>query len=162
MMDSGIKTVVRIVLVAWFVIVNILILVPSFLVLWAPEAENRLTLQTPERPKPPDVMALVNKDADSTARATQVTFAGHVTTMYGHQAGVYMQQVNAYKTNAELLAKSPDRSRYQLVVKDTLVPLLTVFFSALITFAFINGTSSLINNHNLLKHGKDPQPINLL
>jgi hypothetical protein len=82
---------------------------------------------------------------------TDTAFTSQQVSIYQHQVTAYDKRVAAYEKYLETWssqrAKGPDRlARYQAVVKDALLPILSPLVAAFIAFAFAKGTANIVRN----------------
>ncbi|MDF7821163.1 hypothetical protein P1X15_26305 [Runella sp. MFBS21] len=129
-------------LIAWFVTSSIILFVPSIALLIF-SVFVKPTLSTPLSPKAP--VAIVPPTLDAKLSKELITFKSEIfkkqvddqTVNYEKQINLYKEQLTVWKQiEANRLNLNP-YSIYQLVVKETLVPLITAFLTALITYAFV-------------------------
>jgi hypothetical protein len=151
------KKTVQIILIIWFIIINLYILIPSFIVLQGLNLEN----QSVAIPIPPSPLSLtpLNLTVSLDSQKEQVNAHTQQVNAYTQEVNAFIQQVNAYKAYLESSNKFNQHTKYGLVVKDTLVALLTSLLTALVSYVFINASAGLANNYILAKNNKDVQPI---
>ena len=80
--------------------------------------------------------------------------------VYAAQTAAYERQVAAIKAKADA-ERSPALETYKAVAKDTIQPLLTTMFTALLAYVFVKGTATVVNNAMLVRGGKEPERLNL-
>lgn len=159
------KRLIQSILLIWFLAVNVAILVPSYRLLFGPSDPTNTALQAPEPPQPPTLVNEINSvgtRADAGERAEQLERYKQQVTAYAEQIKGYTQQVAAYKTYGDAQEKSSVRVVYELVVKGSLVTLLSGFATALVALVFANLGAGLMDNMIRVRSGHDPEKLKLL
>lgn len=124
----------------FFAAIALVVLIGSFEVLFtAPPSTT-----TAEVPPPPDLPPLPVLSTDTAAAAQQVSLYQHETTAYTQRVAAWDEYL---KERAARDPRYPDRmARYQAVVKDALVPLLTPIVAAFLAYAFVKGATNIVQN----------------
>lgn len=163
-----IKVLTQWLLLIWFVALSAAVLLPSYQMLFGrPEAAS--PGDPPAPPVPPSAPVFSPGAEVDPAKMQQQLEA------YKQQAGVYVeqvksytqevatytQQISAYKTHQEAKAKSGRVSVYELVVKNTLLSLVTTFATALLGYVFASLGAGLLDNYARMRNGAEPQPLRL-
>ena len=163
------KKTIQIILLLWFISVNLLIIGPSYYLL-TDQAETEGSEQPKVPNSPPDLnLAPLNADLDIEkqkqqveAHKQQVAAYTERVKAYTQQVTVYGQQVTAYKTLQDTKPLARKAAVYELVVKGTLLTLIGGFATALIAFVFTNLGATVVDNFVRMKNNQEPQPFNLL
>lgn len=157
------KTVIRIAIIIWIVILNLFILIPSYKLLFGQEADNASKLDEPPKPPaPPNTPVLSstnNQTPDPKFVEEKVKSYTQEVTAYTQQVAAYNQQITAYKTRAELVTKIRGDAAYELVVKGTLQPLLLSLLTAFLAWVFANAGASLVDNYIRAKNNQSLLPL---
>ena len=137
--------VIQIVLVAWFITVNLFILIPSYNVLKGIGHDDAKVLPKPpeQLPLPPNLSGSVNPTIN--VETQQELIKAHVS-FYTQQVTAHNQQIDAYKKQLDSLGKTRQIIVYELVIKQTIVTLIAGLTSALVAFAFVK-TVELMRAH---------------
>ncbi|HEY0319571.1 MAG TPA: hypothetical protein VGC66_01230 [Pyrinomonadaceae bacterium] len=165
------KTAIQLILLTWFITVNLFILIPSLFLLKSGGVDESAAIQKPPPPPPPVALAVGPLDStlDIEKQKQQVeAYKQHVgayaeqVKAYTQQVTAYGQQVNAYKTEQETRPASRQRAVYELVIKNTLLSLIGSFATTLIAFVFTNLGATVMDNFVRVKNNQPPQPLSLL
>jgi hypothetical protein len=137
--------VVQLILIAWFITVNLFILIPSYNVLKGIGHEDAKVLPKPPEPlpSPPNLSGSVNSALN--AETQQELIKAHVS-FYTQQVTAHNQQIDAYKKQLDSLGRTRQIIVYELVIKQTIVTLIAGLTTALIAFAFVK-TVELVRAH---------------
>lgn len=169
----NLKTLVQVILLVWFIAINVAILVPSYQLIFDPDAlgpANRQVLPQPPAPPPapavveqggpaPDPQKQKQQEADYQQRVGVYT---EQVKAYTQEVTAYTQQVAAHKAQEEARSKTNRLTIYGTVVKDALVTLVAGFATALIAYVFANLGAGVADNYVRVKNGQPPQSIKLL
>jgi len=132
----------QILLVIWFILMSGFYFYYSYKLLSNTPAD--VSLQEP--PIPPVVPEEINKKTIE---------------LYKQTVEAYSKSINAYNTSSNAVQKSNKHAAYELVIKETLMDLLTKFVVAFLGFAFVKATAIVINNFLRMKKGLDPESITI-
>ena len=80
--------------------------------------------------------------------------------VYTAQTAAYEKQLAALKAKASA-EQSQALETYKAVAKETIQPLLTTIFTALLGYVFVKGTATVVNNAILARSGQEPQKLDL-
>jgi flagellar basal body-associated protein FliL len=159
------KQFIQILLIVWFIVLNLFILIPSYHLLNYEQENESKTLNPPNPPPPLLIKDIKVSDPDATQK-NQVSIATQQAQTYAQQVSAYTQQVNAFtqqvnleKLKLENSKKGSEITRYNTVIKDSLIKLLADFLAALITFAFVNAGTGLVDNYIRARHNLEVKPI---
>lgn len=164
------KTTIQLLLLTWFVTVNLFILIPSFMLLRSGVDESSAT-QPPQPPQPPPPVnvGLLDPTLDLEKQRQQIEaykqqVGGYAEQIkaYTQQVSAYSQQVTAYKTQQEAKPDAKRKAIYELVVKGTLLSLIASFATTLIAYVFTNLGATVVDNAIRMKNQKEPQELRLL
>ena len=164
------KKAIQIILLTWFIAVNLLILIPS-LYLLTRRVDETSASQPSQAPLPPAAVAVGPLDPalDLEKQKQQVEVYKQQNAAYAEQVKAYTQQVSAYtqqvaafKTQQESTPDGRRRAVYELVVKGTLLSLIGGFATALIAFVFTNLGATVVDNFVRMRNNQPPQSFNLL
>jgi len=169
--EETFKKIARVVLLVWFIVVGLLILIPSgwlFLAESGPSNKRDKTPPPPVAPATKEVAWLDPKEPVATLTQRVEAYKQQVL-LYGQLEQVYEKQTAAYGKYLDQSAKDqcydcPQKFSevYTLVVKDTLVPLVNSFLAALFGYIFINVGAQLVRAHLRSKNNQSIDPIRLL
>lgn len=148
-------------LIGWFILINLFIFVPSFLVLCESWSETDSTTQkAPEFPTAPTfVVEPLNTSLDPESQKKQIEALTQRVIAFTQQVTLYTQQVNAYKAYGDTANKSRRLETYKTVVKDSLVSLFSTLLTALVGYVFAKGGVELVNNYIRAKNNQTVEPI---
>ena len=161
------KKTVQIILIVWFILLNLFILIPSFNLLfnYTEETANE-SIKVPDLPPAVPKLEILNSSAPEKTQDNQVKIATQQVQAYAQQIAAYTQQITAYTQEVNLEKLKMDNSkkgsaitRYNTVIKDSLLTLLGGFATAFITFAFVNAGTTLANNYLRAKNNQPVTPI---
>ena len=127
-------------LIAWFLIVSVLVLVPSVTMLWC-GCEMTPIKAPPEPPAPPEELS------------------DHSLEWYTQQVAAYQKHLDAYKTYMAGLGQTPRQQAYDAVVTKTLLPLLDKFIVALLGFVFVVSTTVIVDNELRMRRNFPPRSL---
>ena len=163
------KTAIQVILLLWFIVVNALIIGPSaYLLVQQPTV---VTAEQPKLPSPPADVTLASLDPaldvekqkqQVEAYKQQVAAYTERVKVYTQQVASYGQQVTAYKTLHDSQPSTRRAAIYELVVKGTLVTLISGFATALIAYVFTNLGATVVDNIARMRNNQAPQPFKLL
>lgn len=155
------KKAIQAILLSWFLIINLFILIPSFYLL-SGSADDSTKPQPP--PQPPAVTTIGPLDSaiDIEKQKHQLEAYKLQAGLYAEQGKIYAQQVTAHKTYQDALPGSRRTAVYELVVKSTLVTLISGFATALIAYVFTSLGAQVVNNQLLMRKGQPPQRLSVL
>lgn len=167
------KPIIQVILLIWFIAVNLAILIPSYQLLFGRSEEGVTSRPQPPAPPapPPAPVAIGQPDPklDIEAQKQQVELSKQQVAAYAEQikaytqeVSAYTQQVTAYKTQEDSRAKSGRMASYEVVVKNSLVTLLGSFATTLIGYVFANLGAGVVDNLIRMKNGKPAEPLKLL
>lgn len=167
------KTVIQVILLIWFLAINVAILIPSYrLIFFSPQDENSVGQQLPLSPGPPPEpapIAPLDPKLEPAKQQQQVELYKQRVNLYTEQIKAYTQEVTAYtqhvaayKVSEESRKKNDGTAVYELVVKNSLVTLLGGFATALISYVFANLGAGVVDNYIRVKNEKEPEPLSLL
>jgi hypothetical protein len=164
------KTTIQLLLLTWFVTVNLFILIPSFTLLRSGVDESSATQPPhPPQPPPPVNVGLLDPTLDLEKQKQQIEaykqqVGGYAEQIkaYTQQVSAYSQQVTAYKTQQEAKPDAKRKAIYELVVKGTLLSLIASFATTLIAYVFTNLGATVVDNAIRMKNQKEPQELRLL
>lgn len=144
--------VIQIILIAWFITVNLFILIPSYNVLEGIGHEDAKVLPKPpeQLPVPPNLSGSV--DPAMNVETQKELIKAHVS-FYTQQVTAHNQQVDAYKKQLDSLGKTRQILVYELVIKQTIVTLIAGLTSALVAFAFVK-TAELVREYFASRAGR--------
>jgi hypothetical protein len=135
---------IQLILIAWFIVVNFFIFVPSYKVLKGIYSEEAMALpKAPEPPSPPSLSGLV--DPSMNPQTQQELIKAHVS-FYTQRITAHNQQIDAYKKQLDSPGKTRQIAVYELVIKQTIMALITGLTTALVAFAFAK-TAELARIH---------------
>jgi hypothetical protein len=163
------KTAIQIILLTWFIVVNLLIIGPSFYLLL--QQPTVATAEQPKVPSPPGDVTLASLDPaldiekqkqQVEAYKQQVAAYTERVKVYTQQVAAYGQQVTAYKTLQDAQPSTRRAAIFELVVKGTLVTLISGFATALIAYVFTNLGATVIDNFVRMRNNQAPQPLKVL
>jgi hypothetical protein len=170
-MDAGkFKKIARVLLLLWFILIGLLVLVPSGRLLFGGRKAPLLG-KTPVPPDPPSVKDVTWIDPkEPAATLTQrVEVYKQQASIYAQLVQVYEKQVTAYGKYLDQRAKDscnecpPKPSEeYSLIVKDTVAPMVNNFLAALFVYIFVNAGAQLITNYLRAKNNQTIEEIRLL
>jgi len=132
------KSFWQIIATIWFAILTAGVLIPGISLLYYSRPEQEIKSPPPYPPAP-----MIASPPLPGSESAQVEIYKLQVAAYTHQVSAYTQQVSAYKeevTAYNIYAshlKNTRSATYSLVVKDTLIPLLTAFLTALLSFVFV-------------------------
>lgn len=166
------KKLIQIILLVWFVAINVAILVPSYQLLFAPDTAGITgVLLLPQPPVPPPLVVVgpLDPNLNLEQQKQQVeTYKQQVGTYveqikaYTQQVTAYTQQVAAYKTQKEAKDETNRLAVYEAVVKNSLVTFVGGFATTLITYVFANLGAGVVDNYVRMRMGKAPESLRLL
>lgn len=166
------KLSLQIILMAWFIAVNVAILVPSYRLLFGSVDEGVANGPQPHPPSPPPASMLVgpldpNLDLEKQKQQVesykqQVAAYAEQIKAYSQEVAGYTQQVAAYKIHEESRKEFNRPAIYELVVKNSLITLLGGFATTLIAYVFTNLGVGLADNFIRMKNGQPPESLKLL
>ena len=167
------KTLLQIILLVWFIAINVAILIPSYQLLFARgvvgAAGGRVLPQPPELKTAPVVVGPLDSNLDLEKQKQQVeTYKQQVATYaenikaYTQQVTSYTQQVEAYKTQEGARNQTNRLAVYEAVVKNSLVTLVGGFATTLIAFIFANLGAGVVDNYIRVRKGAAPESLQLL
>jgi hypothetical protein len=159
------QKIVQTILVIWFVVVSLFLFIPGAALLLRGDP---LPAAMPNPPSPPVVstaltdpkeIAVISRDPKvieeiSKAWAQQVA-------SYTQQVAAYKEQLAAYKVYADAAGKRQLSGAFQLVIKDTIVTLLSTFATALLGYVFVKGGAGLVNNLLLIRSGRPTEKLDI-
>lgn len=123
---------IQIILIAWFVIVNVFIFVPSYKILKGIDNNDAMVLpQAPELTSPPNLSVDPNMNPQSQQEIIKANVSFYTQQVIGHN-----QKIDAYKKQLDSLSKTRQMVVYELVIKQTIMALITGLTAALVGFAF--------------------------
>lgn len=164
------KKAIQLILLTWFITVNLFILIPSFFLLRSGGDETAAS-QPPPPPQPPQTVSVgpldpaldIEKQKQQVEAYKQQTgvYAERVKA-YAQEVSAYGQQVTAYKAQQEAKPNSRQRATYELVVKGTLLALIGGFATALLAYVFTNLGATVVDNYVRMKNNETPQSFSLL
>jgi len=164
------KRVARVVLLIWFLLIALVVLIPSWLLLSGANA----AVATRETPRPPDRPSL--KEVTWIDPKEPAATLGQRVETYKQQVLLYTQLVQAYDKETAAYSKYlDDRAKgacstcppkpsetYALIVKDTVSPMVNSFLAVLLGYIFVNAGTGLINNYLLYKKDEQLERIELV
>jgi hypothetical protein len=155
------KKAIQLILLAWFLTVNLFILIPSFYLLRGSSDE---TTKPPTPPAPPAAMAIgpLDPSLDLEKQKQQLEVYKLQVGHYAEQVKTYTQQVAAAKSYQEAMPSSKRSAVYELVVKNTLITLISGFATALIAYVFTSLGANVVDNFVRMRNNEAPQPLSLL
>jgi hypothetical protein len=138
-----IKTI-QVMLIAWFIVVNLFIFIPSYKILKGIYSDEAVMLpKAPDPPSPPAIGGVIDPNMN---RETQQEVIKAYVSFYTQNVAAHNQQIDAYKKQLESLGKTRQSSVYELVIKQTITALITGLTTALVAFAFAK-TAELVRLH---------------
>lgn len=151
------KKAFQIILITWFIVVNLYILIPSFIVL---KGINQQT-QAKDLPTPPPPLSIQPLDLTVAldSQKEQVNAFTQQVNAYTQRVNAFTQEVNAYKAYLESSDQFNQHTKYSLVVKDTLVTLMSGLLTAIVSYVFVNASTGLANNYIRAKNNQPVEPI---
>ena len=162
------KKTIQIILLGWFISVNLLIIGPSlYLLIRQPDADGS---EQPKLPTSPVHLELPSLNAELDiekqrqqveAYKQQVAAYTERVKAYTQEVTAYGQQVTAYKTLQDAKPLAREAAVYELVVKGTLLTLIGGFATTLIAFVFTNLGATVVDNFVRMKNNQEPQPFKL-
>jgi hypothetical protein len=154
------KKFTQVTLLIWFVVINLFIFIPSFVVLLRGLSAGSIAVpEMPQPPPPPEPAALLPFDSklDASVQEAQVKAQVDAYTQrinsYTQRVAAYGQQIVAYKSQIES-GKTRQMIVYQAVVVDTLKSLLTTLLSALVGFVFAKAGAEALSKYMAAKKGQ--------
>jgi hypothetical protein len=155
------KKVVQWILIVWFITVNLFILIPSFVLL--KESREEAVKPTPP-PDPPKEMTIGPLDStlEIDRQKQQIEAYKLQVSLYAEEVKRHAQQVAAHKTYIEATPASRRIAVYQLVVKESLLTLISGFATALIAYVFTSLGANVVDNFLRMRNNQAPQPLSLL
>jgi hypothetical protein len=168
-----VKLVIQVILLLWFVVINVAILVPSYQILFCSEDTITEGVQpAPHPPGPPPAPAAIGpldpsldlekQKQQVEAYKQQVSAYAEQVKAYTQEMTAYTQQVTAYKIQEGARTKAGRTGNYELVVKNSLITLLGGFATTLIAYVFANLGAGVANNYVRVRKGLNPEPLSLL
>jgi len=148
---------VRTILLAWFVIVNLIIIICS-IALWA-NPKRLYSEKVPPSELPPLPIVALDTSASDARRTAQISLFTQQVDAYKKHIDAYNSQLTAYSKYLDAGSKYDEFEAFRLVVKDTLVALITSILVSLFGFAFAKTGLEVYNNYIRVKNGKDPEPL---
>ena len=124
---------IQLILIAWFIVVNLFIFVPSYKVLKGISNDEAIVL--PKAPEPPSPPSLGGLDPTMNPQTQQELIKAHVS-FFTQQIAGHNQRTDAYKKQLDSLGKTRQIIVYELVIKQTIMALITGLTTALVAFAF--------------------------
>jgi hypothetical protein len=159
------KNLIARILVASFLMLTLLILLPSTILLFTRGAEVVTPSEVASQPKAPAVITLPSLDANGDLKAQNQRIADMVSA-YTQEVAGYTQQVNAYtatlqgyKAYLDSPAAGGWTKRYILVVKETLMPVYSTFVTALLGYIFVKALALTMDNRTRAAHGQPLMPL---
>lgn len=168
--ETTFKKVARFVLLFWFLLIALVVLIPSFLLLFGADALaiSAETPKPPERPSLKEVTWIDPKEPAATLAQRVETYKQQVL-LYTQLVQAYDKEVAAYNKYLEDRAKGtcntcpPKKSEtYSLIVQDTIAPMVNTFLAALLGYIFVNAGAQLLNNYLRSKRGESPARVEIL
>lgn len=166
------RRLIQIILVVWFIAVNVAILVPSYQLLFgdADSNEGRQTLPQPLRAAPtPPAVGPLDPALDIEKQKQQVEAYKQQVGTYTEQVKVYTQEVTAYTQQlAAHKAQEESKNRgnrlavYDSVVKNSLITLIGGFATGLIAVIFANLGAGVVDNIMRIRRGLAPESLRML
>jgi hypothetical protein len=142
------KKAIQILILTWFVIASTFVLIGGVHLVWSSFQSKPLNL--PDPPKAPECPVNCG-NPKSLEDATK---------LYTLQTDAYTKQLAAIRAKGDA-DRSPAQETFKAVAKDIFQPLLTTILTALLAYVFAQGAGTLINNHLLLRQGKEPESFKL-
>ena len=169
----NLKLFIQGILLAWFLAINIAILVPSYKLIFGSDgAGSAARIQPPDPPQVPAPLTgigPIDTTLDATKQTQQVEVYKQQVAAYAEQikgytqdVAAYTQRVAAYKTAGEVQEKAGPKGVYELVVKGSLVTLLGSFATTLIAFVFANLGAGVMNNVIRMRNSREPEALDPL
>ena len=159
-MEDNLKVFIQWSLLILYLTFAAFILVASFLLLRSSAGNIGEVKDPPIPPSPPSPITLAPFDPELDSQ-TQVDIYTQQVNAYTQQVAAYTQQVSAYtqhidayKTFGDSLNNSRQSAVYQLVVKDTLLPILSTFISAFLAYVFVNTSAKILESYIELRKTK--------
>lgn len=169
-----IKKLIQVILLVWFIAINVAILVPSYQLLFGRDADDAADGQPPP-PNPPATPRLaaaigpLDPALDIEKQRQQVeTYKQQVGTYaeqikaYTQEVSAYTQQLAAHKARAEAKTRTNRLAVYEAVVKNSLTTLVSGFVTAIITYVFANLGAGVVDNIIRVRNGAPPESLKLL
>jgi len=158
------KTAMQVTIFVLFVIMNLVVLVLSLMLFLGAERKSKL-------PEPPtsvqvSVTAEASQGATPDMQARQVETLRQKVVLYNQAVQAYERHVAAYGKLVEESSKMCESGCgwnllkvYELVVKDSLVPLITALITGLVGAVFVGVGGELLKIYLLRKRGETGDPV---
>ena len=149
------QTFMRVTIFIWFIIVNLLVLVPSFQLLLDAEPKG-IPKKMPAPPVTPQIAV-----ASEASQGVPADVQARQLDVLKKKADIYQQAIQTYEKHVAAYNKLVEQSSkicgsacgwskieiYKLVVKDTLVTLITTMLASLVGYAFVSIGGELLRNY---------------
>lgn len=165
----------KVLLLAWFFVVNLFIWIPSYRLLMTADSAAASSRTPPELPEEPaELNAALRLDAlpdglsveqlIERVKSQEQQVKAHGIQMEGYKArlGAFANEVDAYKTATQLGTTSPAHEAYKLVVKETVGTVIWASVVGLLTLGFAKVGAQVLDNHNRMRQQQPPQEIRIL
>lgn len=157
-MENQIQKVVAVVTIIFFIALALVLVIGGWTVIFpgsTPATDTScVPCKIPDAPRAPDAPTTT----DTAAYTQQTTAYQHRVTAYQHQVTAYEKYLAAW--SAKQSKESDRQTRYQAVVKDALLPVLNPLVLAFIAYAFVKGTTNVVQN--VLAARKPEAPLKTL
>jgi hypothetical protein len=170
MNETAFKNIARIVLLLWFILIALLVLIPSGRLLFGERKASDLG-KIPSPPDPPSLkdVTWINPSEPAATLTQRVEAYKQQISLYTQFVQAYDKQVTAYGNYLDHKAKEscgecpPKPSeQYSLIVKDTVGPMINNFLTALLAYIFVNAGTQLIGNYLRAKNNQPIEKVRLL
>lgn len=167
------KRLIQGILLLWFVAINVAILIPSYQLLFGPDAAGPASGQVlPLPPVPPSTSVVIGpldstldlekqKQQVETYKQQAAAYAEQIK-VYTQQVTAYTQQIEAYKVQEGARNQTNRLTVYEAVVKNSLVTLVGGFATTLIAYIFANLGAGVVDNYIRVNKGAAPESLKLL
>ena len=159
------KTLIATILITSFVVITLLILIPSALLLLSREPDAQFPAELAAVPKPPTQLSLPPLEPKGDTKA-QLELDKELISAYSNEVSAYTQHVTAYSQGVQAYKAYLDSpgvrtQRYKLIVKDTMLSVYSAFLTALLGYVFIKAAAQVIDNRIRIAHSQSPESLHL-